>query len=622
MKSLSTCCLGGIAALLLLGVGILFWSCSNPGDLGQYNPNQPPITRLSNVPPPQDTIKTPNPRLTLSWVGDDPDGYVVGFRYRWSFRLTSHDAFQYKKYMVILNIVVKGFALMVDTDVDTLVPGVYKYFATLPPEGLDAPKTDSLAVGDTIKINGIGVFASNPDSIRIQSTGLRVKYSFPVHVNPNSGTFIFDSQDTLNFHTFEVSAIDNLGAVSTNAAMVSFWTPQVTPPHTEIVAYPTDTVYVLNHKTDTFRGIRFAYRGFDPNSRTIDYSWVVDRDLWPAGQVPWTEFDPSEEAFITASDFPDPYAMNHTFYVRARNEFGSVDTIFYFYRTARSTAGDSTGIDTVRAWRDFRVIYPAFQDPHIPYQQKILFIDNNFEDAKKPFTIDHPSRQMVTDYYTSLLNDLGKPTSMISYWKAGPIPPDGAGFPSLTELQKYSLVIFVADGVDGLGTLGGTKPGLILSGGRQSNLISYCYVGGKLITSGWDFRSTTNCQQSPEWFSNVWHIELQIRGAIYDTAFIGATGQLGYPTIQLDTAKLDTGWGGSLFTTWLAYPVGFGEIISQAQFNGRLRPQNNFYNNGPVAVRYLGITFDSIYLGYPLYYVERSTALAVLRKIFQDIHED
>ncbi|HLX13206.1 MAG TPA: hypothetical protein VKS81_10380, partial [Bacteroidota bacterium] len=50
---------------------------------GVVNTDIPPITRLANVPPPDTIITAQNPRLTLSWVGDDPDGYVVAFKYRW-----------------------------------------------------------------------------------------------------------------------------------------------------------------------------------------------------------------------------------------------------------------------------------------------------------------------------------------------------------------------------------------------------------------------------------------------------------------------------------------------------------------------------------------------------------
>ena len=97
--------------------------------------NIPPITRLSNVPPPDSFIIAQNPRLTLYWVGDDPDGYVVGFRYRWNFRLNAASPFQYKPWSRILNIIVSKFALLTDADENNIV-NVYKYFATLPPEGL------------------------------------------------------------------------------------------------------------------------------------------------------------------------------------------------------------------------------------------------------------------------------------------------------------------------------------------------------------------------------------------------------------------------------------------------------------------------------------------------------
>lgn len=62
--------------LIILGVVFLIYSCSDPmtGNVA----NQPPQTYLSLFP---DSVIRPGSSLKkISWWGDDPDGYIVGFR--------------------------------------------------------------------------------------------------------------------------------------------------------------------------------------------------------------------------------------------------------------------------------------------------------------------------------------------------------------------------------------------------------------------------------------------------------------------------------------------------------------------------------------------------------------
>lgn len=600
-----------VVVWILLGAGIVVsWSCK-PKDGGAQLPNIAPITRLANLPPPQDTIRTQNPRLTLYWVGDDPDGYVTGFRYRWSFRLNKQAPFQYKPYKYLLNIIVSGYALLVDTQDPQVIPGVYKYFATLPPEGLDIFRIDTLARGDTITINGIRVYASNSDSIRIPNRfpPVRVKNEFPVHVNPNGGTFIFDSQDTLNLHTFEVSAIDNLAAMSISPAEVSFETPQVAPPKTRVTG-PTDTVLVLDHQTDTFPGIQFNFVAVDPNSRTIDYSWVVDKDQWPQGQIPWSTFDPSQTAYVTAANFPDPYASNHTFYVRARNEFGSIDTLGYFIDIIRDpTTNDSIGVDTIYARWPFHTVYPLFRRPDITYTQRILLINVSFDDTSGAH--GHPTADSLDRYYTAMFNALGKQGKFdIARPHADAPRGDAMGFPSVASLSAYSMVFLYSDGVDF-----NQKDWHYLSGSREGILASYCFVGGKLIHSGWSMSGPLNSQQDFIWYAGVPHVLL---GASLIGKYTGpAKGFQGYPDIDIDTTKLDTAWGGGLKNLWVTVPVGFGEYIHSYNYVDRfLGPVTSY-----VAVRYMGITFNTVWFGIPLYYMQDSQSLAALQKAMQDIGE-
>ncbi|MBA4313340.1 MAG: hypothetical protein C0417_12005 [Chlorobiaceae bacterium] len=580
--------------IIILTVLILFsWGCPNPSDPGGSHENLTPRTRLSNVPPPDDTTVTKNPRLTLNWIGDDADGYIVGFMYRWNYFLDNKQ--QYRKYKIILNIIVQKFALMVETENPQIIPPIYKYFANLVGnEGLPADQEAALIRGDTITVLGTRVYASNPDSILLQ-TGSRVRYSFPVHTNPNSGTFIFESPDRENLHTFEVSAIDNLGITSATPAVVSFITPQVQPPQGKITSKHESTEIVRMDKTPTFEGIRFEYKGVDPNTRTMDYRWVVDKDKWKADSIPWSEFTTNEYAYVTARNFYDPYDTVHTFTVQARNEFGAIDTVGLVY--------DGDGLVVDSAWRTFKTIYPDFLRFGT---EKILIINDCYD--RLIGSPAYPYYWDVDSFYHSILHGLGKGDDMIDNFRMG----DNI-FPDLGQIGKYSLVILVADVIDDSKSshVALTKP-------YQSILKDYCYIGGDLIIGGWYLSSTFNMTRDLVFFERIIHVDLKSPAYAKDL-FVRAIGQnraIGskYPDLYIDTIKADLSWRYGMGSVPVNLPAGFGEIIHKydAKFDS-IKAENI-----SLSIIYKGITFNSAYFGIPLYYMERPAVDSTISYVLQD----
>jgi hypothetical protein len=602
-----------IIPLMLLGLVITLLSIDCKYDKGILKPNTAPKTRLSNVPPLDVVSKMDKPRVTLNWVGDDPDGYVIAFRYTWTYPENGVEKMHPYKY--ILNIIVEQFALMVETQDLTVLPRVYKYFSTLPPDvGLEVTLKDSLARGDSIWIQGVRVYASNPDSIKIQ-TGERIKYLYPVHENPNTGTFIFDSPDSINFHTFTVAAIDNDIAVSSGAS-VSFTTPSVVAPHTSIISYPTATSMVISESTATFRGIEFTFRGIDPNSRTIDYQWVVDKEKWVAlnQPIPWSEFSYHEYAWVQASDFPDPYDTVHTFYVQARNEFGAIDTVGYFRKAILDVNGDSVGYTADSAWVVFKTSYPKFRNPNIPPTSKILLINNLPNGNGTP---GFPLRDDVDSFYVHVLTSIGVPREDISIYQAGLDAPGRAGFPSRAVIADYPYIFLYAD-VPTDWTLH-LPDSLRLVGKAERILRDYCYVGGRIIFSGHGLINDINMMKDQEFADNVIHISLSsaksVSGKVHDCN--GANGVIGYPDLRVDTTRMDTSWHGGLAYMYADYPAGFGEITQ----NYSSLTGNTSYEKIPISVRYKGITFNTIYFGVPLYYMQRpgvDSALAVALRDLKD----
>ena len=75
--------------ILIILISSIFLLGCEPDDPGEENPNRVPETRLSNIPP--DSITSTSPLLALSWLGDDPDGFVTAYRYTWTFQPSPSD---------------------------------------------------------------------------------------------------------------------------------------------------------------------------------------------------------------------------------------------------------------------------------------------------------------------------------------------------------------------------------------------------------------------------------------------------------------------------------------------------------------------------------------------------
>lgn len=634
-----------VFSLLVVLTVLLPSGCKNTGG-GEHLKNQPPIARLSNVPPDSlqgkpYTASIGIPRLTLSWVGDDPDGYIVGFRYRWSYTLGSQvvngkpvggKLFRHT-WSTVLNIMVADLVIMVDT-ADQNPQDVFKayhFFATLPPEGLDTGRTNQLARGQTLSVDGVNVFASNPNNV-----------VFPIHVNPNSGTFIFDSGDTLNLHTFEVEAIDDQAAIG-KPDSVSFITPHVGAPTTkflfdEMTATLAETTLVIDHYTDTYRGAKFVFEGSDPNSRTIEYSWSVDSVRWS----PWSQTD---SAHVNASDFRDPYATDHVFAVRSRNEFGVVDTLGVYYVTVKDTTTSSGTRDSaVYGWVKFYTFYPPFMRTT---DKRLLVLNKSFVWADSISNAFHPSSRMIDDFYRQTFSSLG-----VTNYTLFDMPFDTIPTPSF--LANYSTVMILYDAVSKNGYLN-NRSGTVLSEKYQNRIAEYAWVGGHVIATGWNLRYQINSEESGNFFSQIVNCDIgpinyKIPGPAFDSigtlptgSFIGsyefaggvAVAGTGYVNCDVDTNKLDPTWHTNVVKGWdvpvnhgLAFiyplvPTGWGEnlFLYRSQNGLSAYDQGSVFGGVNIGIRYLGPTFKSVFFSFPLYYINHDQATQNIHKALIDTGE-
>jgi len=545
-----------IALAGLVALSALLFQCSQPTNPGTSSGNIAPETRLSNLPinDPAGTLPSATPTVTLSWVGDDPDGFVTGFRYRWSYM--ENGVSVYRPWTTVLNVNVTGVCMIVYGNT-AAIPDVYHYFVTLAPSIQDSVLS-SLTAGNPVFVAGDTVYAANAKHI----------------LNPNVGVFVFESLDTLNQHIFEVKAVDNMAVEDPTPASVTFWTPKAIPPDTRLVEpYPSDSTFMIDKVTETFPGLKFYYEGLDLKSKGLEYSWSVD-------SLAWSPYSTKQVAVVTASDMKPPYTGPHTFYVRARNDYALEDPTPAKY--------------------SFQAIVPAFVNPSTPHRILVLNCTRNGTG-----TVGFPSSVQMNAFYSDILNAAGK-TGGFDVWTMA----TERKFPSRLMLANYTSLIIHNDAQNGdlIGTIDAPRA-LLFS--------EYLSIGGKLIVSGWKLFSRIDTTFQEERF----HIWTFSTSSFYrlnnDYDFVGGTGQLGYPDVALDTTLFRPIWAGALDQVPIVSPRGFAEVI----FRYQTKSLNPLFQNGILGIRYLGITYSVIYLGFPLYYAQRDNAIAVMKKSLQDIGE-
>ena len=188
-----------VAAWVTLVIGIVNWSCKYPNTPATGNTF--PDTRLANIPI-NDTIAQyisigAIPEIVLYWNGSDPDGYVIGYKYRWiDF---SRGRTTVNPYSILLNIVSLGPQsldnMMMVKGTPRSLPEMYRFFSTLTlaDTGLIRRMSDSLATGRTFAVPyKTGIVAG--DSVYGADT--------TNHSSPTRGKFIFNSPADSNMHRF------------------------------------------------------------------------------------------------------------------------------------------------------------------------------------------------------------------------------------------------------------------------------------------------------------------------------------------------------------------------------------------------------------------------------------
>lgn len=594
--------------MFILGTfAVATWTCKYPS--GPVNPNTFPHTRLANVPA-NDTIaryieRNAFPELQLSWVGDDPDGYVIGFQYRWTTTRAGQPFPPPPEWSTLLNITKTDWQnVIVVKGTPSSYFRVYNYLATLGPNDTSLIRIigDSLATNRTFAV---------PYKTGIIPTDSIAGAPLLVLQTPTIGTFIFDSPADSNFHRFQIRSIDNSGDVDPFPATTYFWTLVSPGSVVTFDSYSLGNPLAIKYATDRWQGLHFTYHALDANnSFGFQFQWAVDDTLtWS----PWTD---SQEAYVTAADFK-PYQAgrhNHVFHVRARNRWGVISP------------------DSIR---NFTATVPQIDDPNWP--KRTLIIDDCKIWTTGSGTRGRPSLNQVDSLYREVMDSLGK-TGQFDIWRIGQTVPQFQ-WPNRDTLGYYSSVLVVLP--VGLPNIGADARYRMASGPQAEFRDYLITAGGKLIWDGSPNMLTaiqnfnTPNQLSGTWATDIFHIAPNTPQSPYIVSqassqgqdFNGVWGVEGYPDVRLDTNKIATDSATAALNIGnigINFVYGFAQTISQ--FHSRF---GSFYENLPVGVRFQAPppvpprrqTFSVVFFGFPLYYAEKPAIIQSLRKAFQDINE-
>ncbi len=581
---------GVVAFVVCSIISLAIWNCRDP--MGVPRGNTFPETRLANVPA-DDTLAIyirlgSIPEQTLFWVGDDPDGYVIAYRYRWT------DFYQGQAvstgWTTILNI-----TNLAGTILDTLIlvrgnPSsvfrIYSFFATLDPNDLVTRERirDSLSTGRAFAVPyfdgvvpGDSVVGANPVTTAA----------------PTKGIFIFYSPSDSNMHRFEVASIDNKDAEDPKPARTHFWTLRSPAPSVFFATVPLNGQWVLRYPTETNPGLTFTFGALDPSTDQRDYSWVIDDTLDATRWSPWS---PQAFGVVTAIHFQQTGSDTHTIFLRARNRWGVIGSILP---------------------RKFTAAVPPIDDPNWP--KRTLIINNC-----KVLGTGGVDSNLVKQFYTEVMDSLGR-TGMFDIWTvATPHPPLGSyAIPQREVLSRYTSILFLFEQPLPIPTLG-TDALRRIDATKQALLKEYLRIGGKLIYSGTPSVSVAISNYTA-WADTIFHVAPLPFQQNTQLDFVGAKGSLGYPNVRLDSMKIPADSGIAIRNIAVSYPRGFGQVI----FLFDSKRDSAGFENAPIGIRHLAPaaipparqTYSVVYFGFPLYYAMKGDVIQSMRKAFQDVFE-
>jgi hypothetical protein len=188
-----------------------------------------------------------------------------------------------------------------------------------------------------------------------------------------------------------------------------------------------------------------------------------------------------------------------------------------------------------------------------------------------------------------------------------------AARPVLADFAPYSVVAWHSDDQSDF-----------LAPASVSDLKAYLNAGGKLWFMGW--KPTADLRDSALYpvdfaagdfiydYLGIEHADISALGDSFRTA----VGALGYPDVSVDSAKVpNPAWGGTMRYIEALTAVRSGQAIYQMDMINDSSP----FEGKTCGVRNLSGQSRTVFLGFPLYYMDRDQARRVAQKVLQDFGE-
>jgi len=227
-------------------------------------------------------------------------------------------------------------------------------------------------------------------------------------------------------------------------------------------------------------------------------------------------------------------------------------------------------------------------DPVIfSFDEGILLVDQTFNYPEaSPFPTDFE----VDEFYQGLIME-----HQTSSWDV-----NDEGLPSISELAKYSTVIWYNDDIAG-------SP--LLNYSRE--LSYYLQEGGNLILSTWSNMQALNNDLCFDYlfFENI--------ETCMNPEFIGVQGENGYSymAVDIDKVPMQT-WGESMQFCNMFEPLDQDDVIFRFDSNN----DESNWENGVSGIRRIG-NYNVCVLGFPLYYIASSDAELFIQTILTEFGE-
>jgi hypothetical protein len=196
---------------------------------------------------------------------------------------------------------------------------------------------------------------------------------------------------------------------------------------------------------------------------------------------------------------------------------------------------------------------------------------------------------------------------------------DSSGQPTISTMGLYSTVIWrsediyehhIAQSLDDLS--------YYLSHGGNLWLIGWKAIGGLMPAGDYPYAFVPGDYPYAfvpgDWPHDYLHLSASDNSGT--VGLISAQGENGYPDVVVDSSKAPPGWSGSLYLIDTAVPFD-AEVLLRFYSDG----SDTTFDGEPIATRYIGRTYRTIYFGVPLYYLVEGNAQELADAALGDLGE-